>query len=475
MSVLLLEAGPDWRSKEAVDEVRWMNPGAVLSDERLVELRYPDLVARRTTAQAPLPFWRGRGMGGSSTVNGILAIRALPEDHDEWRLDGWGWDDMLPCYRRLEREVDHPNDPWHGTTGPLPVMRMPRRRWGFVDAALAAAADAAGYGWCEDHNAPTGAGVSPYATNCDPVAEERVTTNDAYLEPARDRLNLTIRGNTPVDRVIVEAGVAVGVRARMDGQWTDVYGGDVIVCAGAVHSPAILLRSGIGPDGPIADLPVGRHLQDHPLCSLALPLRDDALPADPTQRHTNVCVRYSSELAGAGRNDMMLVGMNIVPLGPFGLLGVWVNQCWSEGSLTLASADPLRDPVIDERLLDDERDRVRMRDGIRRLLALAGSEHIAAITVGAPYHPAAAVPAPDASDDELDEWMLRTASDAQHICGTARMGVGDDCVVDPACRVRGLDRLRVVDASVFPQVPRANTHLAVLAVAERAADLIRQS
>ena len=106
-----------------------MNPGAVLSDERLVELRYSDLAARRTTAQAPLPFWRGSGMGGSSTVNGILAIRALPEDHDEWRLDGWGWDDMLPCYRRLEREVDHPTIRGTGRRAAA-VMRMPRRRWG---------------------------------------------------------------------------------------------------------------------------------------------------------------------------------------------------------------------------------------------------------------------------------------------------------------------------------------------------------
>ncbi len=126
-------------------------------------------------------------------------------------------------------------------------------------------------------------------------------------------------------------------------------------------------------------------------------------------------------------------------------------------------------------MLDDERDRVRMRDAIRRLLALAASEHVTAITAGPAFHPSAGRCRPlDSSDDELDTWMLRTASDAQHICGTARMGTGDDAVVDPACRVRGVDRLRVVDASVFPRVPRANTHLAVLAVAERAADLIRR-
>jgi choline dehydrogenase/5-(hydroxymethyl)furfural/furfural oxidase len=196
-------------------------------------------------------------------VNGILAIRALPEDHDDWRLDGWRWADMLPYYRRLEHEHDYPDDPWHGVDGPVPIFRLPPERWGAVDAALAAAAGDAGYGSCPDHNAPTGCGVSPYAINGDPVREVRVTTNDAYLAPARDRLNLTIRGDSLVDRVLVEGGAAVGVRARIKGDWTDVHGGEVILCAGAVHSPAILMRSGIGPEGDIADLPVGRHLQDH--------------------------------------------------------------------------------------------------------------------------------------------------------------------------------------------------------------------
>jgi choline dehydrogenase-like flavoprotein len=473
-SVLLLEAGPDWRSAEAADEVRWLNPGAVITDERFASLRYPALTARRTVAQEPALLWRGRGVGGSSTVNGILAIRALPEDHDGWALDAWRWEEMVACYRRLEHDYDHPDDEWHGSSGPLPIFRLPQHRWGAVDAALAEAAQRAGHVWCADHNAPAGSGVSPYAINGDPVHEERVTANDAYLEPARDRPNLRVRGDALVDRVLVERTEAVGVHVRIDGQWTDIYGGEVVLCAGAVHSPAILLRSGIGPRLGVADLPVGRHLQDHPLCFLALPLRAEAMPAATTDRHTNVCVRYSSNLGEAGRNDMMIVGMNIAPVAPVGLLGVWVNECWSEGSLSLQSDDPSVDPVIDERMLDHELDRIRMRDGVRRLLELAASEPIAAITVA----PAVAahrlpVPAAGAPDRQLDEWMLRVATDAQHICGTARMGLGDDSVVDPYCRVHGVRRLRVVDASVFPRVPRANTHLAVLAVAEHATDLLR--
>jgi choline dehydrogenase-like flavoprotein len=311
--------------------------------------------------------------------------------------------------------------------------------------------------------------VSPYAINGDPVREERVTTNDAYLEPIRDRPNLRIVGDALVDRVVMDDGRATGVRARLDGEWTAIEAGEVILCAGAVHSPAILLRSGIGPELAV-DLPVGEHLQDHPVVYAVIPLREEAQPATPFDRHTNVCIRYSSGLAGAGRNDMMIVGMNRTPIAPVGLVGVWINQCYSEGTLRLTSPDPEADPVIDENMVSDERDRVRMVDGVRRVLDLVDSSAVEGITASPLLDRLLApLPARDATDGELAAWADRAAADAQHICGTARMGSGDDAVLDSECRVRGVEGLRVVDASVFPAVPRANTHLAVLAVAERAA------
>jgi choline dehydrogenase/5-(hydroxymethyl)furfural/furfural oxidase len=465
-SVLLLEAGPDWRPTDAAAEVRSLNPGLIIGQGKFDALQYPAMQARRTRLQEPELFWRGRGMGGSSTINGILAIRPVPEDHDEWGLPGWRWDDVLPAYCRLETEHDFGGDAWHGVDGPMPIFRIPRERWGTVDRALSGAALAAGYGWCADHNAPTGEGVSPYAINGDPVREERVTTNDAYLEPARDRPNLRIVGDALVDRVMIDGGRAVGVRVKMDDEWSTVEAGEVVLCAGAVHSPAILLRSGIGP-GLAVNLPVGQHLQDHPVAYAVLPLRDEAQPATPFDRHTNVCVRYSSGLAGAGRNDMMIVGMNRTPIAPVGLIGVWINQCYSEGTLRLASPDPAVDPIIDEDMISDDRDRSRMVDGVRRIVELASSGEVQAITAAAPIDRLGEqLPSVDASDEEVATWASRVAGDAQHICGTARMGLGDDAVVDSSCRVRGVDALRVVDASVFPSVPRANTHLMVLAIAE---------
>ena len=381
--------------------------------------------------------------------------------------------ELLPCYRRLETDHDFGTDAWHGDAGPLPIFRMPRERWGAVDRAYAAALAGLGYPWHPDHNAPDATGVSPYAINGDPLAQERVTTNDAYLEPARDRPNLVIRGDALVDRVVVVDRVARAVRVRLDGEWCEVRAREVVLAAGAVHSPAILLRSGIGPGLDVADLPVGRHLQDHPLCMVAFPLVPEALPSSPLDRHTNVCMRYSSGLAGAGRNDMMMVALNSMASAPVGMIGVWVNECWSEGVLELASDDPSVDPIIEERMLDDSRDLERMRDGIRRVLAVAASDPIQAISSG-PLLASIPPPAIDAPDAEVDEWALRTAADAQHITSTARMGVSStDSVVDLACRVHGIAGLRVVDASVLPRVPRANTHLAVLAVAERAADVLQ--
>ena len=164
---------------------------------------------------------------------------------------------------------------------------------------------------------------------------------------------------------------------------------------------------------------------------------------------------------------MMIVGMNRTPIAPVGLIGVWINQCYSEGTLRLASPDPAADPIIDEDMISDERDRMRMVDGVRRIIELASSEGVRAITTAAPFDRLGeALPSGDANDEEVATWATRVAGDAQHICGTARMGAGDDSVVDAECRVMGVDGLRVIDASVFPSVPRANTHLMVLAVAE---------
>ncbi|MEV7733023.1 GMC family oxidoreductase N-terminal domain-containing protein [Streptomyces sp. NPDC088921] len=499
--VVLLEAGPDWRSAEAPPQMRSMNGWRALDETACAPFQWPGLQSRRSSAQERRPHVRGRGLGGSSSVNGMIAIRALPDDYDRWAsygCPGWSYEEMLPYLRRMESDADFGDRPHHGAHGPIPVQRLGREAWGPADHALAEAALGIGHPWCDDHNGPTGTGVSPYGINARGGA--RVTANDGYLEPARQRPNLRIVGDATVDQVIVEGGRAVGVRVRVDGTWTQVRAARVVLCAGAVHSPSILLRSGIGPGRPVASLPVGEGMQEHPLALFWLHQRPEARPG-LDERQTNCCLRYSSDLAGASENDMMIVSINQTLAMPDmndshlvadgargtwggaggghasggpGLLCLWANQEFSRGTLRLASPDPDVHPVIEQNLLNDPGDLTRMRDGVHRCLELirsgsfdAAFEHIAVDLAGT---------GTDALTDDsaIDRWLLETIGDTGHICGTCRMGAPDDprAVVDPAGRVLGVDGLWVADASVFPEVPRANTNLPTIAAAERLADLM---
>ncbi|MCY4106882.1 MAG: GMC family oxidoreductase N-terminal domain-containing protein [Chloroflexi bacterium] len=502
--VLLLEAGPDYSAADTPPEMHYANPGAIISEPQFASLQYPKLQARRTAQQEPRLFWRGRGVGGSSSINGQFAIRAVPEDFDNWEemgCVGWAWERMLPFHNRLEEDLDFGDEPHHGNNGPIAIQRVPEEEWSPLDLAFKQAALALGYPDCPDHNAPLGEGVSPYA--CNRRDGKRISTNEGYLEAARGRENLSIYGNAIVDRVIFdESGRrAVGVRAYLDGEWQELRAQEVILSAGAVHTPAILQRSGIGPADwlqevgiePRLELPVGRNLQDHPLVSVHLRLQPAARRFTHHDRHSNVCLRYSSRMADAGRADMLLVSMMWVGMGnreelpsdqwaewadpdePIGMLGCWANQCFSRGELRLAAADPHVDPIIEENMLSDHRDLARMRDGAKRLFAIARQPAIQAVTQQLSLLPMGIAPEELRSEAELDEWILSAAVDIQHICGTCRMGDPKDArsVVDPDCRVIGVDHLRVIDASIMPDVPRANTNLTVIASAEYMAARLR--
>jgi choline dehydrogenase/5-(hydroxymethyl)furfural/furfural oxidase len=500
--VVLLEAGPDWRSADAPVEVRSMNGWRAMDEAACGHFQWTGLESRRSAAQEPRPHLRGKGLGGSSVINGMIAIHAMADDYDRWAADGcsgWAFEDILPVRRRMESDLNFGDAPYHGADGPLPVLRLGREAWGPVDDALAESAAGQGHGWCEDHNAPTGTGVSPYGISARDGA--RVTTNDAYLDPARERPNLRVIGGTTVDKVLFEGGRAVGVRARIAHDWVEIRAQGVVLCAGAIGSPAILLRSGVGPEGSAVRLPVGEGMQEHPLALFWLFHRPDAHPGLDA-RQTNCCVRYSSGLEGAGENDMMIVSVNQTlalppeitshlvadraagtwggagggeaPGGP-GLLCLWANEQAGRGRLELASLDPDVHPLIDQDLLNVQSDLVRMRDGVKRSLALFRSgafdtafERIAIDMTGRGLD--------ELSDDRaIDAWLMETIGDTGHVCGTCRMGAPDDprSVVDPEGRVLGVDGLWVADASVFPGVPRANTNLPTIEVAERLSDFIR--
>jgi choline dehydrogenase len=485
--VLLLEAGRDWRANEAPPELRSANPTAIIYPPHMQQAwQWPGLMSRRTAVQAPRLYWRGRGLGGSSTVNGQIAIRGVTDAFDEWAeagCEGFSADEVLPFFARLENDPDMAGRAHHGTAGPLPIYRAPLETWGPVDRAARAAALALGYPWNDDLNAPDGEGVSCYPINSRDA--RRVTTNDAYLEPARARANLTIRGDALVDRVLFRDRQATGVRVRLpDTGWTEITASDVILCAGAVHSPAILWRSGVGPADELAalgiavvrDQPlVGRQFMDHPILHVSLRLRPEHRPRDPDSRHTNCCITYSSGLADAGRRDMLMIAFNHLGFDDNGAanpgaLSVAVFQAFSRGSLHLVSPDPAVDPFVEENMLSDERDLVRMRDGVRRVARLVANPALAEIT-GAATLGQSGVPAAETlrmGDDVLDTLLLAEASDIQHAAGTCRMSAYEDPrgVVDPDGKVKGLRGVYVVDASVMPSDCRANTHLTTVMLAE---------
>ncbi len=487
--VLLLEAGRDFRTAETPEHIRIPNPLRAIGDDNY---RYPKLLARRTERQEPKLLWRGRAIGGSSTINGQIAIRGIPDDFEDWAAlgaKGWSWSDVLPYFNKLETDVNFGDKPYHGNSGPIPVYRAPVEAWGFADRAMKDAAIGLGYGWCEDHNAPEGTGASPYAINSRQGL--RISTNDGYLEPARGRANLTIVGNAVVDTLSFEGNRphANGVQVTVGREKRSVRARrEVLLCAGAIHSPAVLQRSGIGPAAllkglgiaVVADRPAGEHLLDHPILSLMLTLKPEAEVSTLAHRHTNCCVRYSSKLAGAGLNDMIMIAGNLRPAEDGGTaqarMAVSAFQAFSEGTVRITTRDAAIDPRVDERMLSHESDLIRLRDGVLRMQDICRHAAVQAISTRVEYGSTGRSIEEPFTPTELDDWMFDECSDAQHASGTCRMGAADDprSVVDPDCRVIGCTGLRVIDASVMPTVVRANTHFTTVMIAEKMADALKR-
>lgn len=468
--VLLLEAGPDYRSHQTPAQFR--TRAVDMTTDANPAFWWAGLTARRNPAQQPYPYLQGRGLGGSSTVNGLCAIRGVPDDYDTWArigAEGWSFQEVLPAFVRLEDDHDFPEAPWHGRGGPLPVYREPEDGWGGVDRSFREAALDAGAPWCEDHNAPDATGVSPFAMNI--RDGRRVSTNDGYLEPARDRPNLTIRGGSQVDAVLLDrrGQAAAGVRLVGGERCLLAPGGEVILAAGAVHSPAILVRSGIGPAAELAalgvevaaDLPVGHGLQDHPMLLVVLPTRPEARRSREG-RVTNCVWRYASGIGGAFANDVMLLPNNGSEALGHSWMVIQLEHVFSRGRLRVTSPAPAVEPLVEQCLLADARDLDRLADALERVAMLLAHPAFAAILTGPVQLPAR-------------QDLPRVIGDTVHVASTCRMGAPGDpaSVVDADCRVLGVEGLRVADASVMPTVPRANPHLSVVMLAEHLAARMR--
>ncbi len=536
--VLVCEAGQDTPHGRVPPEILDSYPGTAYFDPRFhwTELKvHTETISHNNPGETRVPlrkYEQARVLGGGSSINGQLANRGAPTDYAEWEARGargWGWNDVLPYFKKVERDMDF-DGPFHGKEGRIPVRRIFPDLWNGHAKAAAEAFKAAGFAYLPDQNGDYRDGFFPITISN--AYDRRVSAAIGYLDPAtRLRENLTISTGTQVARLIFEGTRCVGVAAVVDGRETEFRGAEVILCSGAIHSPAHLLRAGIGPAGHlrelgidvVAALPgVGQRLMDHPSISLSSFIRPDARLRDITRRHILVGLRYSSKIGDAPPGDMFAVCVDKSAWHPVGeqigslLLNVY--KTYSEtGQVKLASKDFRREPTVEFNLLSDHRDLARLMDAFRRAGLMQMSEALRAVTsdpFGASYSErvkkvgevnarnrlitsvlAKLMDGPAmlrrflidtfivegfsfdelmTDDDKLAEFTRKAAIGVWHASCTCRMGADGDpmAVTDPAGRVRGVGGLRVVDASLFPVVPCANTNFPTLMTAEKIADAV---
>ena len=476
-AVLLLEAGVDYPDFDTIpDDLKF---GWGTGTDFVVEDRHNwQFTGRATALNTNMDVPRGKVTGGTSAINGQVFLRPVAADFDYWNSlgnDQWTYAESLPFLRRMETDTDFSDD-YHGTEGPIVVRRHSLESLQPEQAAFYQACLSSGFPENPDHNHPDASGVGPYPLN-NPNGV-RWSTAIGYLGMARHRLNLTIRPNCFVRRVLIEGRRAVGVEVESGDQVFRVYGEEIILSAGPIVSPQLLMLSGIGPADHLSefgiqvvhDAPgVGHGLRDHPSVPMMWSAQPD-VPAPPQEvGPQKVALRYTAP--GSHLTNDMITVMRFRKEGHMLLMSVGVYLAVGQGSLRLQSADPHIQPLLDYNFLSEEFDRQRMRDGIQLCLDLVAQSEFDDIR-GPLVSPSAA---DLASIDALDEWMLRNVSTMHHISCTAKMGPDSDpmAVVDQHGRVKGVDRLRVVDGSILPDCPRSNTNVPIMMLAERISDWIR--
>jgi len=529
--VLLIEAGRDTPPGEEPWDIR----DAYYSSYFQPDYFWPALQVYTRNAAAGVPpryYEQARVIGGGSAINAMVALRGLPGDYDEWAqmgARGWGWSDVLPYFRKLENDLDM-DGALHGKDGPVTIGRVPRKDWPGFARAIADAAAARGFPYVADMNGEVQNGFCSVPTTSTPTS--RASAAMAYLTPeVRRRTNLRIVPDAFVEAILFDGRRATGVRVRRASGSEDLHGGEIILSAGALHSPAILQRSGIGSEkllgdlgiAVVADRPgVGENLQDHPCVSIGFYLRPRARQPRTLYRGQMLGLRYDSGVENCAPSDMYWTVPNRISwhrLGrALGALIVCVYKPYSRGRLQIVSTEPRAEARIEFNLLSDARDLARLVHGVgmaRALIAHPSVRAAAAEIFPARYTPriralnrrsawngvlAAAgsvlmessaslrkwllknyvSPGPDldtlvADTERLRDWVIAGAIPFYHPSGTCRMGDEADpaAVVDEQCRVIGVEGLRVADASIMPCVPRGNTNLPVMMIAEKLSATLR--
>ena len=525
--VLLLEAGQDTPPDAIPDDIRDVYPASYYNNSYM----WPGLKVhwRRADNSPEIGFSQGRVMGGGSSVMGMVALRGTPEDYAEWVASGapgWGWDDVLPYFRKLENDQDF-DGAEHGKRGPVPIRRTPREQWPPLTRAIEGFAQEHQLPYVADMNADFRDGFASVPMSNWP--DKRGSSAICYLGAAvRARKNLTIASHAVVSRLIFEGRRVTGVEARIDGKSRTLHANEVILAAGGIWTPTLLLRAGIGPAGHlrelgipvVADLPVGENLSNHAILYLGMHLRRGARQSAALRTHPTAVLRYSSGLPGCPASDLYI---NIQSKTSWSALGQQTANLapvllkpFSRGRVTLRDADAAT-PRVEFNFADDERDLRRLKMVFRRAVEILAYEQVrpmlgtsfpvkftdrlrrlnaqsrtnalrsAAIATLLDLVPPLTGPvfatladrkvdlaALIEDDAALTEHVRDNVAGMFHPAGTARMGVAGDgvSVVDTQGRVHGIAGLRVVDASVMPNVPCGNTNIPTIMVAEKMADAI---
>lgn len=533
--VLLIEAGRDVPPGQEGSAIRDMYPGRAAFDPRnhwqgLMVTTRP--FQENASASAKRLYEQPRLMGGGSSINGQIANRGTPEDYDEWAAlgaTGWDWKSVLPYFKKLEHDLDY-SGPLHGIDGPVPIHRIPRAKWPDLSLAAEKALEELGFASIGDQNGVYTDGHFPMTLSND--GTHRVSAAMAYLgKEVRRRANLEIIADAHVLAIAFDGSRATGVHVRRNGTDETIAAANVILSAGALHSPALLMRSGVGPAlalkrfgiDCVSDLPgVGENLQEHPGISLSAFIKPGRRLGDATRRHIHLGLRYSSGVEGGSRSDMFMMFAAKSAWHPLGRKIAtaisWINKVHSTGRVELVSADLAAEPTAAFNFLRDQRDLARLSAAVRLMAQVFATNELgSAIDHAGPSSysgfakslgrqtvrnylltaPAAiaidllpplrkqffrtmvsgGVSLGDLLVDQqaLETYVRDHAFPQWHACGTCRMGRADDrmAVIDPTFgQVHGCDGLYVADASIMPTAPRANLNIPVIMIAEKLADSI---
>lgn len=452
--VLLLESGPGHRDPaEVPPELVDAGVLPVGPDSRWI-WPYPVELAHGRDGWIA----RGRVLGGSGAVNGGYFVRATVDDFAYWP-PSWSYEHVLPYFRAIETDADF-GGPWHGSSGPIPVRRDPPEAWHPISAAFADVARAAGHPDDPDKNAPGARGIGPVPLNI--RDGKRVGPAAAYLLPHLGRRNLVVQSGATVTRVLFAGSRVTGVEVAVGSETRVVHTSTVVLTAGAVATPHLMMLSGLGDAthlsalriAPVADLPaVGAQFSDHP--EVVLPYRYRR-PVPRSRRTPALQVTLNTDTIEM-RPYTASFG-DLVPGSGVGNpgLGVVLMTPHSRGEIRLVSADPGTPPRVSYRYLASDRDRQSLREAVSHAADLLHSGPMTRLLDPAPIDPS-------------NDWLLAHLGTSLHLSGSCRMGTdAADSVVDERCRVHGVDGLFVVDTSILPSVPRRGPHATAIMVAERA-------